>query len=198
MEYLSLVQQTTGLGALWKAQLLGAEDVEHIFGKLARLQIATAKTDDNGYTVSALSPGNPVECARNPLVSETPTPTAEFDRLKVLVLDPLRIESNAMVQFSKYLARLCPTVDRFKATTWHPYRATPVGTSVFGASSFGASSFGASPFGTSSFGAPRFEPYGILGCMLPVEEEDNGQVMKKLFLAAQKEYGVSASAPAVY
>lgn len=63
----------------------------------------------------------PLNALGVPWVSEPQTPTAEFDGLTALALDPLHIDPNAKEYFAKYLAQLCPTVESFETMPLHPH-----------------------------------------------------------------------------
>ncbi|KAG8907915.1 hypothetical protein FRC01_007539 [Tulasnella sp. 417] len=117
------------------------EDVEHIIEglpNLARLGIASNVFCDRRkppFTTAILETlamrcqldklRIPLNALETSWESETPTPTAKFDRLIKLRLDHLHIKVNALVPFAKYLAQMCPTVDRFKPTLIHPHEAEP-------------------------------------------------------------------------
>lgn len=116
-----------------------AKDVEHIFENLpnlGRLMIVTPTLNGFDRTRFGFTPANletmatrcqlyalqiPLNALEIPWVAEPPKSAAKFDRLKSLVLNPLHIEPSALEPLAKYLAQLCPTLDRFEATIFHPY-----------------------------------------------------------------------------
>ncbi|KAG8907916.1 hypothetical protein FRC01_007540 [Tulasnella sp. 417] len=117
------------------------EDLDRIFESLpnlTRLLIASSGDDDVDRTKPAFTPAIlesiatrcrlyqleiPLNALEIPWASEPPSPTAKFDGLGVLALDPLHIERNAMGPFAKYLAQLCPTVNRFETLPLHAHVA---------------------------------------------------------------------------
>ncbi|KAG9042357.1 hypothetical protein FS837_010962 [Tulasnella sp. UAMH 9824] len=114
------------------------EHLERIFGNLpnlTRLVIAASTEDGVDRTRPAFTPvilemiatrcrldqlEIPLNALGVPWASEPQTPTAKFDGLTVLALDPLHIDPNAKEQFAKYLAQLCPTVEDFETMPLHP------------------------------------------------------------------------------